>query len=264
MVRSVADTSAYNVPALEKGLDILEYLAAQGVPATQAQIARALGRGPNELFRMLVVLERRGYVRRDAVSGAYALTLRLYELSHSHSPYEELLRVAQRPMQTLTETILESCHLSVLQRGALVVLAQEESPSPLRLSVEVGSRFPFIHTASGRLLAAYLTQDERAALLDDDQEWNALPHERQQTLTAHFGIIRERGYEEAWSETNQGIQDYAVLVGAPDGTVKAALAVAALTRPREVPRGDVLVSLHACARQIEDAAGLRHGTTDQL
>src|ERR1043165_5034011 len=85
---------SYHVPALEKGLDILECLAAQGVPMTQAQIARAIGRGSNELFRMLTTLERRGYIQRDPVSGAYGLTLRLFELSHTHSPLQDLLRAA--------------------------------------------------------------------------------------------------------------------------------------------------------------------------
>lgn len=256
MVRTVADSSAYQVPALEKGLDILEYLAAEGIPATQAQIARALGRGPNELFRMLVCLERRGYVQRDAVSGAYGLTLRLYELSRSHSPYEKLLHAAVPPMQALTEAILESCHLSVLQRGSLLVLAQEESPRPLRLSVQVGGMFPFIHTASGRLLVAHLDDDAREHLLGNDGEWNALDAERQQALRAHLATIQERGYEEAWNETNEGVHDFAVLVGVPNGTIKAALAVAALTRRREAPRDDVLSSLLQCARDINHAAGL--------
>ena len=137
MARRVESPPAYQVPALEKGLDILECLAGQGVPLTQSQLARALGRGPNEVFRMLVCLERRGYIQRDASSGAYSLTLRLFELSHTHSPYQGLLRAAARPMQRLTERVLESCHLSVIQRGKLLVLAQEESPRPLRLSVDV-------------------------------------------------------------------------------------------------------------------------------
>src|SRR5215213_812806 len=87
---------SYYVPALEKGLDILECLAAQGVPLTQAQIARAIGRGANELFRMLTTLERRGYIQRDPLTGAYGLTLRLFELSHTHSPLQGLLRAAAR------------------------------------------------------------------------------------------------------------------------------------------------------------------------
>src|SRR5918997_5510938 len=131
MARPPAAPPTYQVPALEKGLDILEYLAAQGVPLTQAQLARGLGRGPNELFRMLVVLERRGYVQRDLTSGAYTLTLRLFELSHTHSPFHGLLRVAAASMRELTETVRESCHLGVLHAGALLVLHQEESPQKL-------------------------------------------------------------------------------------------------------------------------------------
>src|SRR5215203_5852962 len=91
----------YSVPALDKGLDVVECLAAQGVPMTQAQLARALGRGASELFRVLTTLERRCYIQRESVSGAYNLTLRLYELGHAHSPYEGLLRAAERPMRDL-------------------------------------------------------------------------------------------------------------------------------------------------------------------
>jgi DNA-binding IclR family transcriptional regulator len=47
---------------------------------TQAQLSRALGRGSSELFRALATLERRGYLRRDPVSGVYEPILRLYEL----------------------------------------------------------------------------------------------------------------------------------------------------------------------------------------
>lgn len=256
MVRTAAASPAYQVPALEKGLDILEYLAAEGVPATQAQLARALGRGPNELFRMLVCLERRGYIQRDPASGAYALTLRLYELSRSHSPYEELLHAAVRPMQGLTETLLESCHLSVLQRGALLVLAQEESPRPLRLSVEVGSTFPAIRTVSGRLLLAHLTEEARENLLRSNDEWNALDESEQCTFREHLATIEERGYEEARGETTEGVHDLAVLVGSNSGNIQAALAVAALTRRHEPSRGDTLEALRQCATEMSHAAGL--------
>src|SRR5436190_590081 len=105
---------SYHVPALEKGLDILECLAAQGVPLTQAQIARAIGRGANELFRMLTTLERRGYIQRDPLTGAYGLTLRLFELSHTHSPLQGLLRAAAAPMRALSETTDGVSDLAVL------------------------------------------------------------------------------------------------------------------------------------------------------
>src|SRR3954469_13746440 len=119
MARS-ADGPEDQAPALEKGLEILERLAMSGVPRTQAELARILGRGPNELFRMLVILERRGYVQRDPTSGAYSLTLRLFELSHAHSPFQALTRAAARPIWDLTDTVRESCHLGVLVQGELL------------------------------------------------------------------------------------------------------------------------------------------------
>ena len=54
----------YRAPALDKGLDILELLATTETPLPQAEIAKALERPPNEIYRMLDRLVRRHYVLR--------------------------------------------------------------------------------------------------------------------------------------------------------------------------------------------------------
>ncbi len=89
----------YQAPALEKGLEILEALSAAAVPLSQTEIAKQLDRNPNELYRMLACLHHRGYVVREAISGKYHLSLRLYELSHTHSPLETLKAAASGPMR---------------------------------------------------------------------------------------------------------------------------------------------------------------------
>ena len=63
-------------PALEKGLDLLEALAAEARGLSQKQLAERVGRSVGEIFRMLVALERRGYVTRDPATGEYTLTLK--------------------------------------------------------------------------------------------------------------------------------------------------------------------------------------------
>ncbi|HET8830326.1 MAG TPA: helix-turn-helix domain-containing protein, partial [Pelobium sp.] len=80
----------YQAPALEKGLDILEYLSSQSVPVSQTEIAGNLNKSSNEIYRMLVCLEDRGYIIRDQVSSKYKLSLKLYHLSHQHSVVDEL------------------------------------------------------------------------------------------------------------------------------------------------------------------------------
>lgn len=258
-IRDLDDTSsqpAYHVPALEKGLDILECLATHDTPLTQAQLARELERGASELFRMLTCLERRGYIRRDPLSGAYSLTLRLFELAHTHSPYQGLLQAATAPMRTLVDEVGESCHLSVVHRGKLVVLAQEESRGRLRLSVEVGGTFPLLHTASGRLLLSYMDETTREETLQQDEEYRTLSEEERKALEEQLEQIRARDYEYIVGESNDGVRDLVVLVGTPTSHLQAALAICSLSRKQKSFLHEILPALRRCATSISQAAGI--------
>ena len=69
-------------------------------------------------------------------------------------------------------------------------------------------------------------------------------------------MIRARGYEEAHSETTEGVSDLAVLVGAPAGTIQAALTIAWLGRKDGPRKEDLLSPLQQCAEAIGRSAGL--------
>ena len=101
MSKAQAATEKFQVPALAKGLDILEALAFAIEPQSLTDLAHILGRSKNEIFRMLGYLEARGYIIKEDRSGNYYLSLKLYELSHTHSPLEQLLKAATRPMEEL-------------------------------------------------------------------------------------------------------------------------------------------------------------------
>lgn len=247
---------SYSVPALDKGLDILECLSRSRVPLTQARIARELGRRPSELFRMLTTLERRGYIQRDQISGAYDLTLRLYELGRAHSPYQNLLHAARWPMQNLAIELRESCHLGVIRYGQLVVLHQEEGPTRMRLSIEVGSAIPVLESASGRLLLAHLDDDERMDVLRRETDFSERSAADQEALLDRLAQIRARGYEAARGEQTAGVSDAAALVGSRTSQTKAALTVAALTRDHEMFLTSGLPMIQRCAQHIGRAAGI--------
>ncbi len=249
-------TPAYAAPALDKGLDVLELLARDGAPMTQAEIARALGRTPGELFRIMATLERRDYLWRDPVSGAYRPTLRLLELGQAHRPEDALLRAAAAPMQQLSATTREACHLSVLHRGSLLVLAQEEGTRRVRLSVAVGSTIDPIRSASGRMLLAILPPDERMATLAADPGWLAMSREERAAALDRLDAIRARGHESAHAETVAGVSDLAVPIGSPATRTRAALAIAALPRDHAAWTDATLPALLDAAAAITRAAGL--------
>ena len=155
-------------PALEKGLDLLETLA--GVPdgLSQKQLAERVGRSVSEIFRMLVVLERRGYVTRDPKTGEYTLTLKLFRIASQFPPTERLLQAALPVMEDLARRMTLSCHLSVLHGEQFMVIARIEPQWLMGWSVKLGAVFPLTQQyASAKVLAAFQLDARRQELVED-------------------------------------------------------------------------------------------------
>jgi DNA-binding IclR family transcriptional regulator len=232
----------YTAPALEKGLDIIEHLAQQPMPVSLADIARALGRTSSEIFRMLALLERRGYVRRTPESGRYVLSLRLYLLGRAHNPLGHLLSAAQSPMQNLTERIQESCHLGVIRDGRLHLIARAEAPQPIRLTIEAGAAFEVRSTSSGRLIASMLGDAER--------EFRGIE------APPDAARIRRQGWIIEPSFVLEGVENIAVPVVLP-GDV-AALTIARIKGRQNKGSGQrVLAEARACVDAIIEALGVK-------
>jgi DNA-binding IclR family transcriptional regulator len=160
----VSAAPEYAAPALDKGLDILELLAALSRPVSQSEIAEATQRSTSQIFRVLSTLERRGYIFRDKQSGLYVLAMKLFELAHQHPPVRGLVAVALPIMQELAHQARQSCNLAVLDGTEVRVIAQVESPADFGFRVRVGASFDVATTATGAVLAA----DNEHALVRPD------------------------------------------------------------------------------------------------
>ncbi len=201
------EENRYSAPALEKGLDVLELLAAQPHGLSLQDIARRLERSPNELFRMLDVMVRRGYIARQPDS-SYVLTLRLFELAHLHPPVDRLLDCAMPHMHDLARSTSQSNHLCVHHDARLVVLARAESPEPMSYSVRQGSHFPFHDDrVSARVITAFQSGARREQLLDELAGSGRNRDARRRKLNTRLEEIRRRGYDEGPSDTISGVVD---------------------------------------------------------
>jgi len=161
------DTQArYNAPALDKGLDILEALAVSSHGYTLGQLAKVLGRNVNQIFRMVVVLQRRGYIQVDA-DERYRLTLRLFHLAHKQPPLKRMIQTAMPLLAELAERARQSCHLAVYQQGRVIVVAQMDSPERWSFGLKVGAVMGLTDTSSGHVLLAYQSEAQRARMLNN-------------------------------------------------------------------------------------------------
>ena len=214
----------YRAPALDKGLDILELLDGQPRGMTRAEIVKAMGRGPSEIYRMLERLVARDYVSRSAEGDRYALTMKLFLLAHHHPPVRRLVTRALPLMDAFARRAQQSCHLVAPDRDAAIVIAQATCPGNWEFGIRVGSLIDLLGTGSGRTLLAF--QDPHATE-DASAMWNS--DARNAELASLHGELEESrrlGYRIGRSRQIQGIDDISVPIRAPGGH-----AVAVLTCP---------------------------------
>lgn len=237
----------YGAPALEKGLDILELLAGMSRGVTLSEIAQLLGRSLQEVYRVAMVLERRGYIERRPGDDGLFLSNRLHDLSNRYPPMRRMLDIALPIMNTASVAAYQAMHIAVLDHLEIRVVAQVDSPAPLGFRLRVGTQNPAAATASGRVLIAF----QRPAIKD----WafgeieRTTSAETAKALEQRIEAIRRRGYEMIAGEGLQGITDVSFPILDAEGQ-----AVAVLTMPY-LPSARERVSFENACRALFTAAG---------
>jgi DNA-binding IclR family transcriptional regulator len=244
---------SYATPALDKGLDILELLSHQRDGLTKSEIARSLQRTVSEIFRMLLCLERRGYIM-ETPSDRYVLSLRLFQMVQEHPPTERLLSESLSRMHGLVERIGQSCHLGVLESGRVVILAQTNAPGTVGFYVKAGSSIDMMETASGQAILAYLPREAGQRAL---QEWQKVTGAKVPAeLPRHLERIRRRGYEKRVSYRVKGITNISCPILDAQGRGVAALTVPYIQHLHTtISIAETELAIVEAAREISAAIG---------
>jgi DNA-binding IclR family transcriptional regulator len=213
----------YRAPALEKGLDVLLLLSRESNPLTLKTICERLDRSQGEMFRMVQVLQTRGFVDQDPKTDGYHLTDLLFSMAMRQPATHSLVEVAIPIMRTLASEISQSCHLALHSRGEIVVVARMESVDQIGFSVRVGYRRSITKSLSGLMLFAFQPEDIRArwlAMLD--------PKPSSAELKSFFAAAtsaRKNGFARAPSSAVKGVTDLSAPI------IRGDRAAAALTVP---------------------------------
>ncbi len=213
----------YRAPALDKGLDILELLAAQPHGLSRAEIVKEMDRGASEIYRMLERLVARQYVMRNASGDRYALSLKLFALAHMHPPLSRLINQALPVMDDFARKAEQSCHMGVYDRGNVLISAQINSPRGWSFSVQRGARVGLLDTASGHLLLAYADEGSFKRMMAEHSPLDGEVPISKEKLAQTLASIREDGYLERDSAQSFGVVDISFPILGPDNTALATL-----------------------------------------
>ncbi|MBL0935733.1 MAG: helix-turn-helix domain-containing protein [Rhizobiaceae bacterium] len=242
------------VGSLERGLGVMEILAAHPAGLTMSEVADRAGLTRAGARRFLLTLVAAGYARQDG--RIFRLSPRLITLGRTWLSGASLWTYAEPFMREVSQALNESCSAAVLADEDVVYVARIAGARILGVALHVGTRLPAFCTSMGRVLlsglpeadlAAFLTRARIAAKTDrtviDPVE-----------LARLVAKARTDGYAIVDQELEIGLRSIAVPIRDRTGAIVAAINVS--TQSARMPLSEMerefLPLLKKAANSIED------------
>lgn len=241
------------VPAVTRAVAILRFLARSPEPVGVNPIARELDLIPSTCLHILRVLQDEGLVEFDSQTKRYAMGIGILPLARAALQKNSFSTFVQPRLSQLSEDFgVTAIATQLSEPDQMVVVALSHSSMPFRLQVDLGSRFPALISATGRLFAAFgALDDDRLRRSFDRLVWDHPPSF--EGWRNEVAEARRRGYAVDQGSYISGVTVVAVPVfDAADRMIRSLVAIGITERLGEgdVPR--LARALLAIRDEIQD------------
>jgi DNA-binding IclR family transcriptional regulator len=223
-----------------------------------SEVATQAGLNKVTTLRILEVLTREGFVRRDEATKTYSLGTEVGILAAAMRDRDDLRSRARPSLVRMAAVSEDSVLLSVRSGSESVCVDREVGSFPIRANyLDIGSRRPLGVGAGAMALLAWQSDAEIDALLPIIESRLAqYPKVSRRWIEDEIPKSRERGYTLLLNVLVDRMGAVGVPVIGPDGKPIAALAIAALS-DRITSRLDMMVEM--LKREAENVAETRRG-----
>ncbi len=153
------------IQSLDRGLQILEYIANHDGPVRLVELAQLIGIEKSSACRLVLTLADRGYVRQDPETTGYLLDEKVFELAGRLASQRRIQDHVRKYLRHLAQETGETSHLAVRGKGGVVFVDHEFGSQPVAVTSQWGSSEPFHCTALGKALLAGVTEEELKDIL---------------------------------------------------------------------------------------------------
>lgn len=241
--------------SLQRGLAILDRMAALPAPQGVREIAVALKLSPSIVQRLINTLAAAGYVERDPATRRYSLGHRALVIGAAIRRDDRLLDVAAAELAILADAHRLNGYLGAIKAGEIVYLESVQSSGPIAVKSPPGAKAPAHSTALGKALLAELDPGAVAAIVGPAPYRAFTPRTIVATdaLAAELALTRKRGYAIADRENIEQVVSVGAVVRDAKGKAVAALSVAYLAteKPARAVKSVARLVVAAAARCSE-------------
>jgi IclR family transcriptional regulator, KDG regulon repressor len=212
-----------------------------------SDLARQLRLDRSTTYRILLSLERAGFVEKNEEAGTYSLGLAAFEIGNAYLMQTDLIRISKPVMENLASKVQETVHLAVLSDIEIVYVDKVDSPRALGVMSKLGQRGPLHCTSLGKTLLAFQPEDEQTRIIQKIRmtPFTSKTITSKQMLMEELRMVKKQGYALDRREIEEDVE----CIGAPIlnylGNVIAALSISGPQRKIGTPRekqfiGDVV------------------------
>lgn len=251
----------YTAPAIEKAFEIIELLALHPEGAMVSEMAALLGRSVGELFRIVIVMEQLGYLRKSRRTDRYTVAYKLLDMAYRATPAQNLVRAALPEMEALALETGQSCHLVVANGGQGLVVASEQQPGMRGFSLRVGAGVDIIQSCSGQVILAFSNARRAERIIAAAEQAMGAPVDHD-WLAPRLAAIAARGFDSRQSPVTHGVTDISFPVFGFTGDVAAALTIPFLELidgSQKVGLSDAQEMLRLAVARVSDTLGHQSG-----
>lgn len=233
----------YRIAVVDRTLDLIEAIAAASEPVGVTELAKEIGATKSAVFRILVNLERRGYITRDPVTSKCQLGGQFVHLGYQATRSIDLRARARPVLEDLHARFNETVNLGILVGDHISYVDMIESDHGLRMAATIGGIEPMHSTSLGKAVLSFLPDGERETILA-----RPLARITERTITdpellrADLARIRASGISEDRGENEIGARCFGSPIFNHRGKVIAAVSVSSpesrfdVVRFDEIPR----------------------------
>ncbi|EID55269.1 IclR family transcriptional regulator [Saccharomonospora xinjiangensis] len=218
-----AKGAATTVQSVDRAISALELLAKEG-EAGITDIAAELGVHKSTASRLMSALESRHLVEKLGKRGKYAIGFGVVRLAGAAMSRLDLATLGNQTCLSLAESLGETVNIAVADGGVAINISQAFGSASVTARNWTGRRTPLHATSSGKVLLAYMPEQQRVPLLHGQLErYTPSTIVQPDELLAELGHVRKAGYAASFEELELGMHAVAVPVFGGEGRVIAAM-----------------------------------------
>jgi DNA-binding IclR family transcriptional regulator len=154
----------YLVPAVDQASRVLFCLSeAESSYISLIEVCAKVGIHKSKAFSILHTLQKFGLVQKNGEGKGYGLGPGLIGLSRRFLDNLSLAKLAEPLLEALAKKTGTTAALGLIADKNVFVAARREGAGPIVVTMRVGHRFPITYGCHGKVIAAFLAQEE----LDD-------------------------------------------------------------------------------------------------